>query len=331
MPIDVHAHYLPAKLTEIAEREGARFGVRVVEHEPTCQKCLRFEYGLQVRPFFPKLIEPLESRLESMQRTGIDRQILSAWADIFAYALAPEKGEAWHRLLNDLLAEVAARHRQRFSWLASGALPDAARAARELERAVKGGAIGGVAATNVEGKNLGELALDEYWATAERLDVPVFLHPAQPTPLPRTAKFALNQVVQYTYDTTLAMGSLISSGVLDRFSKLRLIVSHGGGAFPYLVGRFDVMHERADKAQAIVAAAKPSAYMRRFWYDTILHDAPALRYLTERVQIDRVVLGSDDSFPPADRDPIASLRAAGFDRAAIERITEENPRRLFRI
>lgn len=331
MPIDVHAHYVPAKLLEVLEREGVRYGVNVVEHEPTCQKCLRFEYGLQIRPFFPKLVEPVAARLDSMQRTGIDRQILSAWTDIFAYALPAEKGEAWHRLLNDLLAEFCAANPRSFSWLASGALPDAACAARELERAVKGGAVGGVLATNVEGKNLGELALDEYWAAAERLDVPVFLHPAQPAPLARTAKFALNQIVQYTYDTTLTLGSLISAGVLDRFPKLRLIVSHGGGALPYLIGRFDVMHERADKAQGIVATGKPSTYLRRMWYDTIVHDAQALRYLAERVKTDRIVLGSDDSFPPADRDPLASLRLAGFDFSDVRKIAEDNPRQLFRL
>jgi aminocarboxymuconate-semialdehyde decarboxylase len=331
MPIDVHAHYVPPKLLDVLEREGARYGVDVVEHQPTCQKCLRFEYGLQVRPFFPKLVEPVASRLESMQRTGIDRQVLSAWADIFGYALPGEKGEAWHRLLNDLLGEFSSKNPREFSWLASGPLPDAARAARELERAVKAGAVGGVVATNVEGTNLGELPLDEYWAAAVALDVPVFLHPAQPAPLPRTGKFALNQIVQYTFDSTLCVGSLISSGVLDRFPKLRLILSHGGGAVPYLAGRFDVMHERADKAQGIVAAAKPSTYLRRMWYDTILHDAPALRYLAERVSVERIVLGSDDSFPPADRDPLAGLKAAGFNSSEMKRITEDNPRQLFRL
>ncbi|HEY6822450.1 MAG TPA: amidohydrolase family protein [Burkholderiales bacterium] len=331
MPIDVHAHYVPPKLLDGLEREGARYGVNVVEHQPTCQKCLRFEYGLQIRPFFPKLVEPVASRIESMQRTGIDRQVLSAWADIFGYALPAEKGEAWHRLLNDLLGEFSGENPKSFSWLASGPLPDAARAARELERAVKAGAVGGVLATHVEGTNLGELPLDEYWAAAVALDVPVFLHPAQPAPLPRTGKFALNQIVQYTFDTTLCVGSLISSGVLDRFPKLKLILSHGGGAVPYLAGRFDVMHERADKAQGIVAQAKPTTYLRRMWYDTVLHDAPALRYLAERVSVERIVLGSDDSFPPADRDPIASLKAAGFDSSEMKRITEDNPRQLFRL
>ncbi len=329
MPIDVHAHYVPPKLLEVLEREGARCGVAVVEHPPTCQKCLRFEHGLQIRPFFEKLIEPVEARLAGMARTGIDRQILSVWADIFGYGLPAEKADAWHRLLNDVLAEFVAGRPSSFSWLASGALQEAARAARELERAVKNGAVGAVVATNVEGANLGERPLDEYWAAAEALDVPVFLHPAQPTALARTGRFALNQIVQYTFDTTLCIGSLISSGVFDRFSRLRLIVSHGGGALPFLAGRFDVMHGRADKGQGIVARARPSAYLRRMWYDSLLHDPQALRYLASRVDTDRIVLGSDDSFPPADHDPLASLRAAGFAQSDVHRIAEENPKQLF--
>jgi aminocarboxymuconate-semialdehyde decarboxylase len=331
MPIDVHAHYVPAKILDVLEHEGDRYGVRVASHEPTCQKCLRFEYGLQIRPFFAKLVEPVAERIESMRRTGIDREILSAWTDIFGYALPGVKGDAWHRLLNDLLAELVSSESSAFSWLASGPLPDAARAARELERALKNGAVGAVVATHVEAANLGELPLDEYWAAAQSLDVPVFLHPAQPAPLPRTSKFALNQIVQYTFDTTLCVGSLISSGVLDRFPKLRLILSHGGGALPYLIGRFDIMHERADKSQGIVAAGKPSTYLHRLWYDSILHDAQALRYLASRVSVDRIVLGSDDSFPPADLDPLASLQAAGFDAAEVHTITEDNPRLLFRL
>ena len=194
------------------------------------------------------------------------------------------------------------------------------------------GAVGAVAATNVEGTNLGELPLDEYWATAVELDVPVFLHPVQPNPTPRTRRFAMNQVVQYTLDTTLCVGSLIGAGVLDRFPSLRLILSHGGGTLPYVIGRFDIMFERSDRAATgITATSPPSAYLARMYYDTILHDPRALAYLASRVGIDRLVIGSDDSFPPADHDPLASLRAAGFSAPEIQRVGETNPRRLFRL
>src|SRR5262245_15808647 len=237
MAIDVHAHYVPWPVVERLRREGDRLGIEVVGAEPG-RASLCFSYGLSVRPFPARLAEEPARRIERMAAVGVDRQILSAWTDIFGHGLAGETGAAWHRILNDALAELCRHHPDRFSLLASGPLPDAARAARELERAVRSlGAVGAVAATNIEGVNLGELALDEYWAAAVELAVPVFLHPAQPVPTPRTGRFALNQIAQYTFDTTLAVGSLISSGVLDRFPRLTLILSHGGGAVPYLIGR----------------------------------------------------------------------------------------------
>lgn len=332
MPIDVHAHYVPRRIVEVLQEQGRDYGIAVVEQPPGCHS-LHFEHGVKIRPFFPRLIEPVAARVANMERQGVDRQILSIWADIFGYGLPVEKGAAWHRLMNRELGALCRSHPERFSWLASSPLQDAARAARELEHAVRDeGAIGGVVATNLDGVNLGELALDEFWAAAVELGVPVFLHPAQPNPTERTRRFALNQIAQYTFDTTLAVGSLVFAGVLDRFPTLELILSHGGGALPYLIGRFDCMHGRMDKAaQGDVAAAPPSHYLRRFHYDTILHHPGALRWLAEQVQTDRLVLGSDDSFPPADHDPMGSLRSAGFSAAVIRQIADENPRRLFRI
>ncbi len=330
MPIDVHAHYVPKAVLETLGRGGSRYGVKVVQDEPSCRQCLRFEHGLQVRPFFPRLLEEPAARIDWMRGAGLERQILSIWADIFGYGLAAEQGSAWHALLNDSLAGFCDRHAAAFSWLASGPLPHADRAARELERAVRElGAVGGVVAANVEGANLGELALDDYWAAAQALGVPVFIHPTQPRPAARTGRFALNQSVQYTFDTTLAFASLVESGVLDRFPDLALVLSHGGGAVPYLAGRLDVMHQRGDKAQGLAAQSLPSAYLRRLHYDSILHSPAALRYLAQQVGVERIVIGSDESFPPADRDPLGSLRGAGFAADEIRRIADDNPRALF--
>jgi len=328
MPIDVHAHYVPPRILDVLRERGRDYGIDVVERAGACP-CLAYAHGLKVRPFFPRLIESEDARIAAMDRVGIERQVLMLWADIFGYGMPARESRAWHRLMNESLADACARHPGRFSWFASGPLPDAPSAARELERCVRElGAVGGMVAANVEGRNLGELPLDEYWSAAQQLGVPVFIHPAQP----RTRHYALNPIVQYTFDTTLTLGSLIFSGVLDRFPRLDLIVSHGGGALPYLVGRFDVMHARMDKAeQRNVASAPPSDYLRRFHYDTILHDAAALRYLADKVKTDRIVLGSDDPFPPMDRDPLASVRAAGFSAGDIALIADANPRRLLRL
>lgn len=327
--IDVHAHLVPPDVVETLASRGRDFGIDLVESEPGCH-CCRFESGMQIRPFFESLMNA-DMRIGEMDRQGVDREVLSIWTDIFGYDLPAEKGALWHEALNDSLARLCDAHMTRFSWLASGALQDASRAARELERGMKAGAVGAIVAAHVDGKNLGECPLDEYWAACVELKAPVFIHPAQPLAPPRAERFALNQIVAYTNDTTLTVGSLISGGVLDRFPDLQLILSHGGGSVPYLIGRFDRMHRAASRAATgNVAAEEPSAYLSRLHYDTILHHGPALRYLRDLVGIGQILLGTDLPFPPGDPDPLTSLRDAAFSNAEIERVVDTNPNALFR-
>jgi aminocarboxymuconate-semialdehyde decarboxylase len=328
LPIDVHAHYVPPQLIAAVKARGADIGVRLAAMPGG--EALAFDYGFKVRPFFPKLIEPVAARRAWLAEQRIDHQILGTWPDIFAYGLPPPACEAWHRMLNDTLAEWCSEQAE-FSWIASVPMPDAEAAARELDRAVGRGAVGAIVASNVEGINLGEVPLDPFWAKAVALDVPILIHPVMSTPAPRAAKFALAQIAQYTFDTTLGVGSLMFSGVLDRFPALSLVLSHGGGALPYLIGRFDLMHQRMDRAaQGDVAAKAPSAYARMMAYDSIVHSAKSLRFLADVVGLDQVVLGSDYSFPPADLHPLASLEAAGLSAAEISAVADANPRRIFK-
>ena len=127
MPIDVHAHYVPSTVTETLAREGSRFGIALFETAPACH-AIRFPYGVSLRPFFAKLTEDPKQRLASMDATGIDRQLLSTWCDVFGYGLERAQGTAWHRVLNETLAAFVQRHPDRFAFLASVYLPDAASA-----------------------------------------------------------------------------------------------------------------------------------------------------------------------------------------------------------
>jgi aminocarboxymuconate-semialdehyde decarboxylase len=329
MPVDVHAHYVPPQLIQALGTRGGDLGVRLVRSaaEPPA---LHFDYGFKVRPFFPRLIEPVAERRAWLDRQGISLQVVGTWPDIFGYGLAGDACIAWHRLLNDTLAEWCAGEADRFAWIASVPLIRVEAAAQELERACGLGACGAIISSNIEGTNLGEVALDPFWRQAEALGVPILIHPVLAGPAPRAARFALAQVVQYTFDTTLGVGSVLMAGVLDRFPRLQLILSHGGGALPYLMGRFDIMHQRMDRAaQGDVALEPPSAYAGRMIYDSIVHAPGPLRFLIDQVGLENVVLGTDYSFPPAEMEPLAALRAAGLAPAQIEAIAEDNPRRVF--
>jgi aminocarboxymuconate-semialdehyde decarboxylase len=329
MPIDVHAHYVPPQLIDAIAARGKEIGVQLMR-SGDAPPALQFDYGFKVRPFFPRLIEPAAQRHKWLDEQGIDLQIVGTWPDIFGYGLPLDACTAWHRMLNDTLAEWCADNARRFAWIGSVPLIDAETAARELERIASLGACGVIISSNIENANVGELPLDPFWHKAEALELPVLIHPVLVGPAPRAAKFGLAQVAQYTFDTTLGVGSLLMSGVLDRFPRLKLVLSHGGGAYPYLAGRFDIMHRRMDRAaQGDVAAKMPSAYAPQMTYDSIVHAPKALRFLIDLVGLDNVALGTDYSFPPADMEPLGLLRSAGLSAVEIEAIADGNPRRVF--
>lgn len=328
MRIDMHAHYVPPQALAAIQRDASSYGVHL-EAAAGGGTCACFNYGLSIRPFLPRLLE-LEERWEVMARMGIDHQILSVWADAFGYGMPVAEGARWHRLLNDTLGETVRQHPQRLSALASVPLQDAQLAARELEYGLKQcGAVGAVLAANLHDISLGEAPLDEFWAAAVEYDVPIFLHPTQPELPPRTRQHNMLQVVQFTYDTTATVGSLIFSGVLDRFPTLKLILSHGGGYFPYQAGRFDRVYRNLPAPQ--VPAQPPSAYLRRFYYDTILYQPAALQYLRDTVGVDRLLLGTDYPFPVFEPAPLQVLHDANFASEHIAQISEGTIRQLFRL
>lgn len=328
MRIDMHAHYVPPKALETLERDASSYGVHL-EKAATGGTCACFNHGLTIRPFFPRLLD-LDERWDIMAGMGVDRQILSVWADLMGYGMPADAGARWHRLLNESLGSVVQQHTQRLSALASAPLQDAHLAARELEHGVKQcGAVGGVIAANVNDVSLGEASLDDYWAAAVELDVPVFIHPTQPAQPLRTRQFGMLQVVQYTYDTTASVGSLIFSGVLDRFPTLTLVLSHGGGYFPYQVGRFDRVYRNLQAPAT--PAQPPAAYLRRFYYDTILYQSEPLCYLRDLVGSDRLLLGTDYPFPVFEPDPLHRLEEARFSAEQIEQIGGDQIQRLFKL
>src|SRR5207247_5335586 len=196
----------------------------------------------------------------------------------------------WHRLLNEALTEVVQQHPQRLAALASVPLQDPARAAAELAYGVRQcGAVGGVIGTNIEGQNLDAPALDEFWSAAVELQVPVFLHPVEPIFPERVSKYYLHSLTYYLYDTTATVGAMLFSGVLDRFPDLQLILSHGGGFFPYQAGRFDIIYTNLAQTREHLAQP-PSTYLRRFYSDQNVAQSTALHFLRTRVGTDPSIL-----------------------------------------
>jgi aminocarboxymuconate-semialdehyde decarboxylase len=137
-------------------------------------------------------------------------------------------------------------------------------------------------------------------------------------------RYFLTNIVGNPAEETVAAAYLIYGGVLERHPRLKICLTHGGGFLPYQIGRQD----RGFRAKSGVTAghleAAPSSFLQRFYYDTVVHSGEALRFLTERVGAERVVLGSDYPFPMGDPEPVATVRRAGLDAGAVEAILSVN-------
>ncbi|HTE86292.1 MAG TPA: amidohydrolase family protein [Dehalococcoidia bacterium] len=227
-------------------------------------------------------------------------------------------------MLNDSFAEDLNNWSgpMRFSALANVPMQDATAAARELERAVsRHGFRGAMIATNIAGANLDEPRFDQFWQQAQELNVPVVLHPFAVIGPDRLERFYLNNAIGNPTDTTIAAGSLIFGGVLDRFPDLQIILMHGGGFLPYQYGRFDAAHEVRPEPKSN-GAGMPRDYLRRFLFDSIVFSPQVLRYLIETVGADRVVLGTDYPFDMGDYRALQRLAESGIDDAAQKTVRE---------
>jgi aminocarboxymuconate-semialdehyde decarboxylase len=232
------------------------------------------------------------------------------------------------RVVNDAIAEAVRTHRDRLVGLATLPLQAAEAAVAEVSRAVRELGLRGVyLGTNVRGVDLDEAGFTPVFARIAELGVPVFLHPLNVLGGGRVGAYYLHNLLGNPFDTAVAAARLVYGGVLDRFPTLRVCLPHAGGAFPYLLGRID--HGYRVRAECRHLPRPPSAYLDRFFFDTISHSPGALRFLIGLVGADRVMLGSDYCFDMGYEEPVKALAAVeGLGAADRERILGGNAVKL---
>lgn len=321
--LDAHAHAVPEPLLTALAARGGIDGVTAGHSESGWSVQLPGADPKQVRP-------PMYSRgrrAAYCESTGISGQLLSPWLDLQPTAAMPaDAARSWAARLNDMLLALAVEDGAA-GVLATVALDDVEAAARDLEAAaVRDGCAGLVLSTDpVHCTSLADRRLDPLWTVAEGLGVVVQLHPAAAGPsrtLPDSAEYA-NAYCRLV-DTTFGVARLLFAGVLDRFPALRLITVHGGGFLPYQAARLDGAHRADALAGHAIGRDRPSDYLRDLYYDTVALTPEAIRFLTDAVGHDRVLLGSDHPFPLGDPQPPTTVRAAGLGPEATDAVLGGN-------
>ncbi len=295
--VDTHAHWFPPEWIDLVEAEGNRNGAVVKRTEHGL--ALNLLRGISV--ITPPLYD-MDIRLKTMKRQKVDMQALSMCSPMVYWA-PPDFGLRMSQVFNDACSAAHRQYPDRFVGMAMLPMQAPDLALAELERASKLPGMRGVyMATNVNGKNLDDESFFPVYAKCEALRWPIFLHPVETIGPERTQKYHLKNLLGIPYETGIAAASLIFGGVLDAFPKLDVMLSHAGGAFPWLTGRMD--HGTRVRPELKHMRRAPSRYLRRFTYDTIAHSPQIMSYLVDLVGADRIMVGSDYCFDMGYTQPV---------------------------
>lgn len=327
--IDVHAHVVPAAVIAACERDGGSYGVEVLRQDGAPAVRVAGDRPLPVRA---DLVE-VGPRLAAMDRAGVATQVLSAWVNLTAYRLDGAAGARFCRMFNEALAGLVAAHPGRFMALATAPLQAPSRAAAELRHAVERlGMAGAEIGTTVDRTELDDPGLDPFWAAASDLGAIVLVHPMDPLAGRGIARYFLDNAVGRPAETTIAVAHLVLGGVLERFGDLRVCVVHGGGFLPFQRGRLDRAYVAKPELAAVHLTRPPSAWLRRLYYDTVVHDPDVLAWLVDFAGAEHVLLGSDYPFEMGDPDPVATVQSVpGLDDHQRRLILRGNLERLLRL
>jgi aminocarboxymuconate-semialdehyde decarboxylase len=287
--IDIHTHMLDRDWLELLRRHGEpRFELR---------KSLDAPEGIMMdgAPFMTPMPGHFDYdyRLKRMDEAKVDMAIVSLTCPN-VYFGGPEISLKAARAVNDSMAAAQKRHPQRVRFLASLPWEYPDRAVEELKRACDLGAVGVMVLANIGDKSLTDPLFAPVWKAIDDRALPVLVHPTAPpgTPQMDMRQFNLIASIGFMFDTSLAFARIFFDGFLDRYPNLRLIASHAGGALPFLAGRLDQCHDNMNAART-KTQTRPSAYLRRIYYDAVVYRPEALKMAIEVGGADRVMYGSD--------------------------------------
>jgi aminocarboxymuconate-semialdehyde decarboxylase len=326
--IDLHAHWFPQPWIDLllkeAEANGARMGRNEKGHP------MIDIIGVPLKSVFrPDMIEP-EIMLKSMDAAKVDVRAMSL-TNPMVYWAPPAFGAKLSQAYNDACAALHQAHPDRFLGTIMLPLQAPELAVKELERAARLPGMRAVyMAMHVGGKNVDEKALWPVYERCQALGLPICMHPVNPLGSERMGAFHMRNLCGNPYEAGIAAASLIFGGVLDAFPRLDFMLPHAGGTFPWLIGRYD----RGTEVRKELKHMKqpPSAYLRRFYYDTVSHHPKLIRFLIDLVGADRVVVGSDYNFDMGYEQPVEFVDGIpGLTERERKLILSENAARLLRL
>lgn len=332
MKVDIHTHILPKNWPDLKKKYGYGGFVNLEHHKPCFAKMMvdgKFFREIQDNCWDGGV------RVKDCDLTNVDIQVLSTVPVMFSYWAKPEDTLDLSKFLNDHIASVINDYPGRF--LGFGTLPMQSPdlAVKEMERCMKDLGLSGIEiGSHVNDWNLDNENLFPVYEAAEELGAAIFVHPWDMMGKEKMPKYWLPWLVGMPAETSLAICSMIFGGVFEKFKKLKVCFSHGGGSFPFTIGRIEHGFNVRPDLVAVDNNVNPRDYLGKFYLDSLVHDEMALKYLVDLVGDEKIILGSDYPFPLGEHHPgkliesMRSLNAESKDRLlwknAVEFLGAEN-------
>ncbi len=302
--IDMHGHFFPRFSRDAADRIGASWpwlredgdGLGTVMIEGDAFRPVR-------RPLWD-----VPARIAELDAQGIDLQILSATPVMFGYVKPAEQAAEAAERFNDAALEMCAAAPERLRTLCQVPLQDTDRACREVERAMAAGHIGVQIGNHIGEREIDDDEVIRFLNHCAEIGAPVMVHPWDMMAPERMQGYMLPWLVGMPAETQLSITRLILSGAFERLLRdLRIVFAHGGGSFPYLLGRIENGWRHHPRVSPD-CPHPPSHYLDRFHVDCAVFSDAALALVVDVMGPDRVLYGSDYPFPLAEQEMTLGVR-----------------------
>lgn len=312
--IDFHNHYYPPKYMHALQSGQSSIKITI---DSEGNPCLHYpgDYNVAVRGH-----RDLAYREEVLDAHGVTMQVVTLTTP-GTHVEEPKTAARLASLVNDEFREAIETRGRHFTALATLPLNDPAASLAEFQRATgQLGLKGAMLFSNINGVALSDQRFWPIYEAANDIGAVLYIHPAHPANVDMMQEYWLMPLVGFLFDTTLAAASLVFSGVAGRFPNIRWALCHLGGAIPYLAERLDRGFHAFRDCRAHIDR-EPSAYLKRFYYDTVNFNQGALKLAIDFAGADHVLAGSD--YPhqigsiPSMLDAIAKLPITDAQRAGI--------------
>lgn len=313
LKIDTHAHYLPRDWPDLARKYGDdRFPV--IHHTEDGRHRI-YKDGKFFREIWSKTWDPQE-RIDDYARFGVQVQVISTVPVMFSYWAKPHHALELHQALNDHMADTCRNYSRHYAGIGTVPLQSPRLAVQELERCMDQLGLQGVQiGSHVNDWNLDAPELFEFFQAASELGAAILVHPWDMMGTPSMPKYWLPWLVGMPAEQSRAACCLIFGGVLERLPKLKICLAHGGGSFPYTIGRIEHGFNMRPDLVATDNPRNPREYLDQLYFDSWVADPLALRYLLDICGVSRVMLGTDYPFPLGEQSPGAGIEALQMSEA----------------